>query len=60
MNDVKLTDDELALIATSLIAIIVSYEKQVERNGKDSLDCENIKSIEAMKLLYEKLDTEYF
>lgn len=37
MNTVKLTDDEISLIATSLVTTIASIEKYIERNGKGSL-----------------------
>ncbi|MET4562752.1 uncharacterized protein with ACT and thioredoxin-like domain [Lysinibacillus parviboronicapiens] len=60
MNNVELTDDELALMLTSLQITIASSEKYIERNGKEGLDDLTLDALEEMKILYEKMKSKYY
>ena len=59
-NNLNLTDDELSLIATSLQMTIMGHEKYVSVNGEAGLDYETKQGIEEMKILFERLNREYF
>lgn len=59
-NNVKLTDDELSAIQSSLLMSIKAYNKHISRFGKDSLDNEAVKGIEEMKKVFDKFNEEYF
>ena len=60
MNNVGLSDDELTLTVSSLVATITDYEMHIENNGKDSLDHTSLKSLEEMKTLYKELEACIF
>ncbi len=60
MNNVELTDDELAIVFTSLQMIIADSEKYIERNGKEHLDIITLEALEEMKILYEKMKSKYY
>ena len=59
-NTVKLTDDELSLITTSLQMTIASTEKYLSINGEGSLDYTTMEAYREMKKLYGRMVEEYF
>lgn len=60
MSNVELTDDELALILTSLHMNIASSEKYIDRNGKGHLDNTTLEALKGMKILYKKIESKYY
>lgn len=59
-NKVILTDDELALIQTSLMLTLTSHKEYVEQYGEEGLDFQTKEGIKGMIELYERLKKEYF
>ena len=59
-NNVKLTDDELALIATALQTTIMSHEKYVQVKGAANIDHATLEAIAGMRALLERLHKEQF
>ncbi|MEX3743559.1 hypothetical protein [Lysinibacillus xylanilyticus] len=60
MNIVKLTDDELSLIVTSMEIAIVGSEKYIECNGEGHLDNVTLEALEEMKIIYKKIESKYY
>lgn len=59
-NNLILTDDELSLIATSLMITISSYDKQVELHGTSSLTPAASEALVELKVLQAKLHEDFF
>lgn len=60
MNEVKLTDHELAVIQTSLMTSIKGAKKHIELHGEDSLDFQTKQAISEIEELYQRFNKEYF
>lgn len=59
-NKVELSDDELSLVVTSLLMTISGYEKYIQENRESNLDIQTKEVIKDTKILYERLNKEYF
>lgn len=59
-NKVNLTDDELSLIATSLMMTLAAHEKYTEQNGDSNIDLATKEAIKGIMKLYNRLNKEYF
>lgn len=59
-NILKLSDDELDLIQTSLDMTILSHERYIEVNGNAAIDQSTKKAIEGMKKLRSDIDKKFY
>jgi len=59
-NMVKLSDDELSIIQSSLLLSIKSYEKYMKENKGVKVDSQTLEELETMKKLFERFEKEYF
>lgn len=60
INELKLTDDELSVVQTSLQFSIMTYKKHLEMYGDSKLDEATKEAIKATEDLFNKLNDRYF
>lgn len=59
-NTLVLTDDELAVVQTSLQLTIMSVEKYKQANGDESVDFETRNTLKVATELHRRFNQEYF